>query len=358
MRQSGPHRAVRTASFLGLLVIAVVPAAAQEAAAPRLNVEIEVFDPGVPTDRSVHRDLGIFPRIRNIEAMFLPFVLRQTLVTTGEWGAVRVVPKADPAAELRVAGRVGQSDGETLEILVEARDASGRVWFEKTFTGTVTDGYASRDDGDAAEPSYRALYDAIAAELRLARERLGSAELERISDISLLRYAAELAPSAFSGYLDARADGTWSLLRLPAVGDPMLGRIQLVRETGYVITDAVDAAFRDFYANIGTVYDTWRRYRRQIAAYQQRESSRAAVPSGAPGGSYEAMQNAYDNYRRDRQAEQEKDRLAVAFNNEVGPRVLAMEARIEELEAWIEAKSAEWHRLLEELFEAETAIER
>jgi len=50
-----------------------------------LNVSIAVFDTGVPEDLSLHRDLQVFPQIREIEAMFLPFVLRDTLVRTNEW---------------------------------------------------------------------------------------------------------------------------------------------------------------------------------------------------------------------------------------------------------------------------------
>ena len=35
-----------------------------------------------------------------------------------------------------------------------------------------------------------------------------------------------------------------------------------------------------------------------------------------------------------------------------------MEARIAELERWVDEKYAEWHRLLEELFEVETTLNR
>ena len=35
-----------------------------------------------------------------------------------------------------------------------------------------------------------------------------------------------------------------------------------------------------------------------------------------------------------------------------------MEERVAELEHWVDQKYAEWHRLLEALFEAETEIER
>lgn len=339
------------------LLVGIAPALAEHM--PPLNVSIAVFDPGVPQDPSLHRDLDIFPRIRRIEAMFLPFVLRETLVATREWGAVRVVPEPDAAAEVLVTGRVGRSDGETLELQLRAIDAAGRVWFDRTFTGTVTDDYLRRDAENVAAPSYQALYREIANELQLARDGLGEREIRRVSDISLLRYATELAPSAFAGYLEQAADGSYALLRLPAEGDPMLERIQRIRETEYVITDAIDAKFREFYGEIGKVYDVWRKYRRHIVDYQQREASRAIEHrSDTPRGSYEAYQEAYDNYKRDRLAEQETDRLAVSFNNEVGPRVLAMEARIEELDDWVDAKYAEWHRLLEELFEAETEVER
>lgn len=349
---------LRLLAAAALVAVTAIPALAQAADTPRLNVSIAAFDPGVPVDQSLHRDLEIFPRIRKIEAMFLPFVLRQTLVATGEWGAVRVVPEPEPAAELLITGRVGRSDGETLELVVRAVDASGHTWFDRAFTGTVTDNYAPRGEEGTGAPSYQPLYDEIAAELRMARGRLDARTLANISEISLLRYGNELAPSAFGDYLAEGGDGAITLRRLPAVNDPMLERIRLIRETEYVITDAIDAKFREFHAEIGKVYDVWRRYRRQIVTYQQREASRAVENRyDAPRGSYEAYQNVYDNYKRDRLAGQEQDRLAVAFNNEVGPRVLAMETRIEELDGWVDAKYAEWHRLLEELFEAETAME-
>ena len=104
-----------------------------------LDVSIEVFDPGVPADRSSHRDLEVFPRIREIEAMFLPFVVRDTLLRTNEWGVVRVVPETDSAAELLVSGSIVRSDGEALELKVRVVDASGHVWLDRAFTGVVTD---------------------------------------------------------------------------------------------------------------------------------------------------------------------------------------------------------------------------
>lgn len=136
----------------------------------------------------------------------------------------------------------------------------------------------------------------------------------------------------------------------------MMDRIRRIRETEYVITDAVDAKFQELHADIAFVFDLWRQYRRKTIEYEATNAERAvATTSVAPRGSYEALLNQYENYKWDRITAQEQDRLAVAFDNEIGPKVSAMESRIRELEAWVDLKYAEWHRLLEALFDAETS---
>ena len=180
--------------------------------------------------------------------------------------------------------------------------------------------------------------------------------LTDIVEISLLRYANQLAPSAFGAYLNEADDGTFTIIRLPAKNDPMLDRIDRIRRTEYVITDTVDAKFRELHAEIASIYELWRGYRRKVIKYQTEDDRRAqSTSSNAPRGSYEAMKNQYDNYKFVRITAQEQDRLAVAFNNEVGPTVDAVEVRIAELGSWVDQRYAEWHRLLEELFEVETS---
>jgi hypothetical protein len=322
-----------------------------------LNVSISVFDAGVPDDRSLHRDLQIFPRIREVEAKFLPFVLREALVGTGEWGAVRVVTEPDSAAEVEISGSIIRSDGEILEIRVRALDATGREWFDRVFaSGLTRDG----EDGGAVDDSGQpGLYDEIAKSLRAARDRLDDRALGRIVETSLLRYATELAPSAFGQYLTEDEDGIFSIERLPARNDPMLDRIERIRLTEYVITDSVDAKFRELHEEIASTYALWREYRYKSLEYDRQNARRAEeTRSDASRGSYEAIKDLYDNYKWDRVTAQEQDRLAIAFDNEVSPVVEAMEARIVELEGWVDDKYAEWRKLLEELFEVESELNR
>ena len=88
--------------------------------------------------------------------------------------------------------------------------------------------------------------------------------------------------------------------------------------------------------------------------YQTENARRARENNDdADRASFEHLKHLYDVYKWDRMTDQEQDRLAVAFNNEVGPRVAALEARIAELQVWIDAKNAEWNRLLEALFDVE-----
>ena len=321
-------------------------------AAAELNVSITVFDPGVPEDVSTHRDLLVFPKIRRIEALFLPFVLRRTIVETHGWGAVRVVPEPDIAAELLVTGTIIDSDGETLTLQVQAIDASGRAWINNAYVGEWADA-----DPASGRSGYQVLYDAIAKDLEIARNALDEKALRDIVEISRLRYAVELAPSAFGDFLTTTPEGLFELNRLPAEGDPMLERIERIRGVEYVITDTVDEKYQELYAEVLTTYELWRTYRRKFSQYQIEEAARQAYEkSDAPRGSYDALRATYDNYRWDRMAAQEQEHWARGFDNEVGPSVERMETRVAELEGWVDDQYAEWQRLLGEIFELETGL--
>jgi len=328
-----------------LLTALLVPltSLADEAArdTSRLNVSIAIFDAGIPADRSVHRDQEVFPRVRKIEALYLPFVLRNVLTSSNEWGAIRVVPGTDKAAELLINGTIQRSDGDSLVLRIQAADASGRIWVDRDFSGIAND---------------QQIYTDIAAALSESRALLDDKALRNIVEISLLRYSQELAPAAFGDYLE-QTDSTYSIKRLPASNDPMVERIERLRGVEYVFTDAVDAKFRELSADVETVYELWGEYRRQFKRFQQEESLRTqAGQSQLPRDTYDGMLERYERYKWDRQAVEEQENWAVGFENEMGPTITAIEERVAELEGWVEERYAEWQRILAELFEVETAM--
>ncbi len=319
-----------------------------------LNVTIPTFDPGIPDDPSAFRDMQVFPRIRKIEAKLMPFLLRETLMESEQWGAVRVVADPDAAAELQIIGTIVRSDGDWLDLRIRAVDATGNVWLDRIFSGQASD-EPDKDKGDESAPAFQAIYTEIAVELAAARDRIGDSAVSIIKGTSLMLYASELAPSAFSGYLEQSDDGRMRLQRLPARNDPMLKRIEVIRNTEYLFTDTVDAKFRGFNAKLDRVYRVWREHRRKFVEYNDWNVKFANSRAGDfERGSWESIKHQYDAYKYDRVAAQEQDRLAIAFNNEVIATINAMETRIAELDGWVAKGYLEWRGLLEEIFELES----
>jgi len=326
----------RVLAFI-IAALYLTPASAQ------LNISVTTFDAGVPEDYSLHRDLQVFPKIRQIESMFLPFVLRQSLVDSGEWGAVRVVPESDDKAEILVTGTITHSDGETLGIELRAIDSRGQEWVNTSYT---------------TSSSYEDLFAGFIRDLQAVQDSLDQQTLRSIAGLSMMRYAAALAPEAFGDYFEASADGTYRLLRLPADSDPMMARIRRVRSVEYVMTDAIDQKFRELYEEVDSVYEIWRDYRRWYTNFKLGEAQRNEFAQiDAEPGSYEALKNLYDNYRMDRLAAQEQDKWAVGFDNEMEPVIRKMEVRIAEMNGWVEEGYVEWTRILGELFEIEGSLE-
>lgn len=124
------------------------------------------------------------------------------------------------------------------------------------------------------------------------------------------------------------------------------------------MTDAIDEKFRELYAEIETVYNVWREYRQWYYDFVAKEAQRNALrQTDHADGSYEAMRQAYDNYRIDRLAAQEQEKWIVGFDNEVGPKIASIETRVAELNGWVEDGYLEWRRILKELFEIEVGID-
>ena len=61
-----------------------------------LDVGVRLFDPGIPpeveSDTELQQKKGIYPDVRRAEARYMAMLLRNTLESSAQWGAVRVIP--------------------------------------------------------------------------------------------------------------------------------------------------------------------------------------------------------------------------------------------------------------------------
>lgn len=319
-----------------------------------LDVGLVVFDAGIPADESTHSKLGIFPEIRKAEAKYMPVVLREVLVGSGDWGVVRVLPEALDSSELLVTGTILHSDGQRLELRIQARDASGAQWLDKVYTGATTPAdYPVKVPGDP----YGRVYQQIAADLLAARAQRSAKQLAGIRQVALLRYAGVLAPEVFASYLAHTPEGGYTLVRLPAEDDPMLARVMRIRDQEYLFIDTVDEQYARLAEEMAPTYNLWRQYGAEQAdyrgEYQARVSSRE---SQGRRGSFAALEQSYNAYKWSKIHEQDLDELAVGFNNEVAPTEMQVSGTVFKLSGSLDSQYTEWREILRRIFALETGL--
>ncbi|MYK29515.1 MAG: hypothetical protein F4048_12740, partial [Gammaproteobacteria bacterium] len=70
-----------------------------------LDVGVAVLDPNIPETFDEQVEQLVNPDIRRAEAQFMPYFAKNLLQSTGNWGAVRVVPRATHAVDVTVTGK-------------------------------------------------------------------------------------------------------------------------------------------------------------------------------------------------------------------------------------------------------------
>ncbi|MEE3133108.1 MAG: hypothetical protein VX298_06010 [Pseudomonadota bacterium] len=249
-----------------------------------LDVGISVFDPNVPESFDEQNDLNIQPEIRRAESNYMAYIAKNLLQSTGNWGAVRVVPRLSYAVDVTVSATILHSDGERLNLRVVASDARGQVWFDNDY-----ETLASRYAYDASMPRdidpYQATYNKIANDLLRFRVALTEDEILAIRTTAEMRFARDFATDAFEDYVIETTPGAYQIRRLPAPDDPMLSRVRMIREREYLFIDTLDEYFSSFANEMFTPYQSWRRatYSEAIAYREERNKARARLLAGTVG---------------------------------------------------------------------------
>ncbi len=394
-RRMARRKAIRTSlSCLALTLLAAGTAGAATPAPPviaiqasgempedaLLDVGIQILDPGLPPGDSytLEQD-GVYEDIRRSESRFIPVELMNTLQATGNWGAVRVVPAGTDSVDLVVSGRIEESSGRKLVIDLRAADATGRKWLEKRYK-RVANPRSYKDEDYDREP-FQDVFNLIANDLLKARDKLETQELRRVREVANLRFAADLAPIAFSDYLGTDRKGRTVALKLPATGDPMLERVAQVRERDYLFVDTLTEYYANFHAQMSEPYDNWRQfsYDEEMARRKQKrtallqtilgaagmiggmvidgddEASSAAKQAAIIGGSM-AVQAGMNKFQEVKLHVEALRELASSFDSEVAPLLVEVEGQTLRLTGSVEAQYATWRQLMRDFFVTETGL--
>lgn len=345
--------------LLCLIVVAAgsFPAQAQQTTPGLLDISIQVFTHAQDAAPAPADNSGVDEgAIRLAETRYMPMLLRYRLEASQRFGAVRVLPLQDNGAELFIEGHILVSSENQLGLALKARDASGRLWLDKAYEGPARRAVSLNADPLLSD-DFQELYASIVRDLLSVLDTLDAAALDEIRMLALLRYGVALVPTHFAGFIGTGPDGRQQVLRLPSRDDPLLARIEAIREREYLFIDVVDEEYRRFYADVKPVYDMWREFRREAvdsaAAMTARE---AASPSRFPRGSYYALQESYNNYRWAKLQERYLDELREGFANETAPTEIELADSLYRLTGTLEQQYREWRDILAELYELETGL--
>jgi len=326
-----------------------------------LDVGIEIFAAAPVDPDTAQIAPWLMEEIRLKETHFLPSVLRNTLVESNQWGAVRVLPRNDPSVDIRISGTVLHSDGLNQVLAIRAVDSAGRVWLDKTYSDeSGNQDYLSYrifpgEDAETATDPFADLYAAVVNDLLAVRDSLNAEQLVNIRQVSRMRYASDLSPDTFERTLVPGEDGLLRLTSLLAEDDPMLRRLGDIRARHHVFIDTLDEYYLSLYDEMQPLYDMWRSYSRDEIMETRERLSGGLNASG--GSRINALTQSYDRYKWARIYEQEFAGLAQGFNNEVAPAILELNRRVHGLSGPVEEQYDQWRDILRQLFEVESGQE-
>lgn len=247
-----------------------------------LDVGIVVFDSNIPEAYDDIVAQNITPEVRRAEANYIANHTKDFLQSTGNWGAVRVLPEATYAVDVLIEGGILHSDGERQVLAVRVSDSRGEVWLE-TWYETLASKYHYESDGQRRRDPFRRTYRLIADEMFKQLEILSPEDIRDIRLTTLMRYARELNPDAFQDYVTESAPGKFEIARLPTSDDPNMRRVRMVQERVLLFIDTLDEWYSNFASNMEQPYHNWRRatYTDALGVREQRNKSRTRLIAGA-----------------------------------------------------------------------------
>ena len=328
-----------------------------------LDIGIVVFDDD--EDESAARTYGdrVFAEVRDKEIRYLPFLLRKVLIESQQWGAVRVLPEADPSVDLLISGKILRSSGTELAIQIDSADSTGRSWLSAIYgDAAMLSDYPEEIRFTPSRPfipsehqePFQDLYEKIGNDLVAIRDTLSVSALQTIHDVSTLVYANDLSPESFGHMLATNDEGLLEAASLPAKNDPMFARVEDMRVRHHAFIDTVDEYYGTLHDEMLQAYIMWRRH-----SYDQQEQlvSRKQEPISqdffSSSSGYLTMTQRYNRFRWSKIYRQEFQELAAGFNQELAPAILELNEQVHGLSGTMAEQYVQWRRILRQLFELE-----
>ena len=321
----------------------------------------------------------VFPEVRFAEAIYFSNQLAKVMEKSGAWGAIRVTPNSDVVMDLYISGTILQSDGETMDLQIEAKDSSGTTWLNKKYKQTTGKYAYDRRLKSLGDP-FQNLFIRIANDLLRYREKITQQRARDLRIISELRFAKLFSPEAFNSYISEKRDGTLVINKLPAENDSILMRVRKIRDRDYLYIDTMQDYYDGFSQQMHIAYQDFRRssYDSVVKARQLNKQGNRRIIAGIGAilagiyGRTEANTRIVSDASTATAATGgfilksglEKKQEAAAYNEsvaemgssleaEIAPQVIALEDRTVTLTGTVQAQYQQWQALLQKIYQQE-----
>jgi len=212
---------------------------------------------------------------------------------------------------------------------------------------------------------------------------LTATELQTVRRVSALKFAAALSPEAFDEYIATDRRGKVEIKQLPADNDPMLARIDKIKQREYLFIDTLDDYYAKFYSDMELPYHDWREYTYD-EAIKLREMEREAtkrmlggaamivggIVAGQQSGTYAGQTGAAvavgagagvirAAFNKRKEAEihaASLKELTSSLGAEITPIILDIEGKTIELTGTVNEQYYQWRRILKEIYAEETGL--
>jgi len=332
-----------------------------------------LFDEGVD---ELDDESFVYANLRRSEAVWFSSQLRATLEKSNSWGLVRTLPLDNGIIDVIVNGRLIESNGEVVKLLIEVKDSTGKQWFSREYDQQAN-AYAYNPEVNIPGDPFQAVFNEIANDLSAFQSMLSIDKRLAIRNITKLRFAQDFVPQAFEGFLGADENGEITLQRIPAASDPMIQRVERIQARNDLYLDVVQDYYRAFNRNMSAPYNEWRKnsykevlYERQLREQARKERiagivtlvggialavegdgnvSRTAGAVGIFGGA-ELFRRSFgkaDEANIHREALLE---MGASLEAELEPSVVDLQDRSITLSGTVEDQYKEWRRILSRMF--------
>ncbi len=230
---------------------------AEDKSRPRLDVAIPVFNPGkfVSTDEEKS-----WKELRKTESIIFAHRLKKSIEKIDKFGAVRVTPDSNATSDLYILGEILESDSREIRIKIQVVDIAGNIWLNKKFKKEVSDKFwndPKNSRSSSMTDPYQPLFDKIAEEVEKKIKFTSSQNLEKLKDISNLRFGISLSQESFNEYIEINKNKKYEIIKKLNENDPKYLRLTNLRIRDQMFIDELQYNYKAFDDEIFNSYRVW-----------------------------------------------------------------------------------------------------